>query len=301
MRVFRIRKKSGGFRTIHAPSKSEKQEMRKLLPALTGLAVELDENGVSHGFMPGRSAVTNAMSHVGDWEYTISLDLEDFFDTVDAHHVYCLSAKHIKRFKEIIYGKGVFPPKQGLPTSPVIANIAFSAMDSALFPKGTVSYVYTRYADDLTFSVSCERDVQYIMSWVPAYLAGHNWKVNARKTRVQWAKAGRRVVTGVAVDQHGIHPTRSAKRKLRAAKHQGNVAQAAGLEEWCKLRTPGSSRSLKKLIKNYQDAYLAVQSAPSQWRLTVMMQAEMRLEVAATRIGMNPSEVLKRAMEVAWD
>ena len=110
MRVFKLPKKSGGYRTIHAPSKKEKAEYRSLIPPLTALCQKLEKDTLGcealHGFMPGRSAVTNAMQHVGDWEYTLNFDLKDFFDSVGPRHFYWLPSDDLNSFSNIITGKG---------------------------------------------------------------------------------------------------------------------------------------------------------------------------------------------------
>ena len=96
---------------------------------------------------------------------------------------------------------------------------------------------YTRYADDLTFSFNDQRLVAILKEAVPRIVAECGFVLNEKKTRLQCADYGRRMVTGIAVDDQ-VHPRRETKRRLRAAKHQGSAPQVCGLEEYCKLKVP---------------------------------------------------------------
>lgn len=129
------------------------------------------------------------------------------------------------------------------------------------------NFVYTRYADDLAFSFNFPDVVEMLMREVPRIVEKHGFRINPSKTHLQCAKAGRRIITGVAVDS-GVHPTREIKRRIRAAAHQSEtgrltqrtermllsralsnkqsgaslramlVGQLRGLEEWAKLKLP---------------------------------------------------------------
>jgi hypothetical protein len=235
MRVFSISKRNGKRRTIYAPNDSEKESLRGLLPQLNAAAMAADVAGVQHGFQPGRSPVTNALRHVG-YTYTLSFDLENFFESVTAQQV-----------PEEFRDPQCFPDgaaRQGLPTSPPLANLAAAAMDAEILsrnPRGRFvnqRFVYTRYADDLTFSFNEERLIGTLKRIVPEIVQRHGFAINASKTKLQCAAAGLRHVTGIAVGERGIQPTREIKRRLRAARHQRNTAEARGLLEWCRLRIP---------------------------------------------------------------
>jgi len=250
VQITKIPKRNGEFRTIYVPNKEEKQKLRGLLGELNRKAKNI-LSGAVHGFVIGRSPVTNALPHVG-YEYTISFDLENFFDTVTPEKV----GKYLsKEEKEAVFVDGA--ARQGLPTSPVVANLAAADMDKAILKwikKDGRDIVYTRYADDLTLSFNEPELIPVIKEKIPEIIRRNGFAVNERKTRVQAAKAGRRIICGVAVDRDGIYPTREIKRRLRAALHQGNKRQARGLEEWMKLKLPKPAEVIERTEKWIEDA-----------------------------------------------
>lgn len=239
MRIIYIRKKNGSKREIYAPSPDEKARLRRQVGRLNGFALMLDRHGVVHGFMPLRSPVTNALAHRG-YAFSLSFDLEDFFNTVTPEHVMNIPGL---MSDELAYCFVDGAAKQGLPTSPALANIAASAMDNDIMALRVRSRLgwsfgeYTRYADDLTFSFDREHTARWLLEVIPPVVERHRFRINPAKTRLQAASAGRRIITGVAVDSD-IHVPRKMKRRLRAARHQMNMAQARGLREWSRLRLP---------------------------------------------------------------
>jgi hypothetical protein len=235
MRQKKIPKGGGRWRTVWVPSRREREALRAIVPTLAGTARRLDVHDVMHGFVAGRSPVTNALVHRGR-AYTLALDLRDWFDSVRRDQL----APHVAPdVLDRILVDGA--PRQGLPTSPAAANIAAAALDAQIVAALAGRGVYTRYADDLAISVDDEAVLRELADVVPRLVAAYGWQVHPRKTRLQAAAAGRRVITGVAVDD-GIFAPRAARRRLRAARHQRRTAQARGLAEWCLLRLPGAAR-----------------------------------------------------------
>lgn len=229
MKIFSIKKVSGGSRTIYAPSSTEKRELREILSQISQSPAFLRS---AHGFMPGRNIVTNALPHIGK-SMTISMDLSDFFDTVTPGMV---AGKVPAIALEKCFPDGA--ARQGLPTSPAIANIAAGAMDEAIRKRlaklQIPGAVYTRYADDL--SISCDTDSQEIADKiileVKQIVSRCGFRVNEKKTRIQRASAGRREVCGLTVDAE-VHAPRKQERKLRAARHNYicAVKNGAGAKE----------------------------------------------------------------------
>ncbi|MGB6018309.1 MAG: reverse transcriptase domain-containing protein, partial [Sulfurimonadaceae bacterium] len=131
--------------------------------------------------------------------------------------------------------------RQGLPTSPLIANLAFLKLDkmikSAIAEEGVYT-VYTRYADDLIFSFNHKEFAETLEKLVEKIVTDGGFLLNRKKTKLQSAKSGRRMITGIGVDENDIYPTRKLKRRIRAAVHQKNREKAFGLLSWAECKKP---------------------------------------------------------------
>jgi retron-type reverse transcriptase len=87
---FKIKKKSGTERTIHAPVKGLKS-LQKTLSFV--LQCVYEPHTAAMGFVRERSIVDNAKLHVGS-KYVYNIDLKDFFPSVDQARVWkCLQLK----------------------------------------------------------------------------------------------------------------------------------------------------------------------------------------------------------------
>ena len=242
---FTIKKipKGKSFRTLYIPSPEYKNHLKNKLPLLLERYFLFEgDKRFCHSFLPGRNCVTNAIRHVG-FAYNISLDIQDFFDAITPEHV---SNKISRELIQDCFIDGA--PRQGLPTSPLIANIAMIDIDNeivASISKLTSEFVYTRYADDICVSFNQKQYLHQSKYLITNLLNRHGFRVNNKKTTYQSLKNGRLVITGIAVDKAGVHATRKTRRKMRAAEHQGNESSYRGLNEWalCKLPDQGISPS----------------------------------------------------------
>lgn len=265
------KKKKGQFREIAILDKKESSEYKKFVPYLNELSKTLCTENV-HGFMIGKSAVTNAEAHIGK-KYTLSFDLENFFDSVRIEHV----KKVIK--SDVI--EACMPngrAYQGLPTSPAIANIAAREIDQKILKFLDGKAIYTRYADDISISFDDENLINLIKGEIPKITGKCNFKINKSKTRLQFSGFGKRVITGIAVDENSVQPTRETKRKIRAAAHKKNEKSLAGLIEWASLKKPKETKkgrlkenksAVKRLIKRWKLQKLNIFDVPKKKEVRV--------------------------------
>ncbi len=255
MREIRIPKGGGRYRVVVAPEPRCKRAARAELPRLTAAAMMLDAHGVAHGCVPGRGPVSNAAAHRG-YRYTLTADLRDCFDRVrvTALPVWVPDCAHVHGIA-----------RQGLPTSPALANIALAALDAEIVARLAGRGVYTRYVDDLTISADDRAVIDEMRAWLPDAVRRHGHELAAHKTRVQTTP--RRVITGVSVADD-VRAPRSTRRRLRAAAHRlaclirdawrvpdgahramllaaaAYQAQiAGGLAQWCEVRQPDPLRA----------------------------------------------------------
>ena len=242
-RICKIPKGRRSFRTIYIPSERLKDELRVHLPYLLHRNLTLDTHRACQAFIKGRNCVTNALQHVG-YKHTVSLDLRDFFDSVRPDHVEGKIAYEV--IKKCFIDSA---PRQGLPTSPLIANIALISCDEKIIKaieQQSCPFAYTRYADDICISLDDEKVIPKVNHIVSSVLTSQGFELNMRKTRIQHQANGRRIITGIGVDNEGLHPTRATRKKLRAAMHQENWSSALGLVEWSKCKLPGHSKRRAK-------------------------------------------------------
>ncbi|SFK55700.1 reverse transcriptase family protein [Methylorubrum salsuginis] len=237
-RRFTIPKKTGGTRLISAPMPRLKRAQYWVLDALLAHA---PVHGAAHGFVPGRSIVTNASAHVGR-DVVVNLDLKDFFPTLDYRRVkgkfrglgYAEPVATVLALlctepdtdaieidgQRLHAARGPRRLPQGAPTSPALTNLICTRLDRRLTGLAeSLGFTYTRYADDLTFSASGEAadKVGPLLKYVGAIVAAEGFTVHPDKTRVM--RRGRhQEVTGLTVNER-VGVPRETLRRFRALLH----------------------------------------------------------------------------------
>ena len=235
---FEVPKRSGGKRLLAAPHRDLAAAQRWVLENVLG-KLAVDER--AHGFVPGRSTVSNAAPHLAK-DLVVNLDLKDFFPTVTFPRVrgvfrrlgyspavatllalLCTEAPRRRvEYDQHSYWVAVGPRAlpQGACTSPALSNQVAGKLDRRLKGMaGKHGWVYTRYADDLTFSAP-ERQragVAMLLARVRHIVGEEGFAIQERKGRVQRA-SGRQTVTGIVVNQKPGLP-RGEVRSLRAILH----------------------------------------------------------------------------------
>lgn len=204
------------FREIYIPSLEYKKLLQSYIPYLSNLLKENDQLKVNHAFLNDKNCITNANEHIG-YLYCLSFDIKNFFDNIKKDHLsWLVDTKILDLF--LIDGS----PKQGLPTSPILSNIAFLKIDSEIYTEIVSPYdiVYTRYADDLYFSFNDLNLRKIITRRIKNIVNKYSFELNERKYSFQKRKNGNIVITGISVTENGVKPTRKTLRNLRAAKHR---------------------------------------------------------------------------------
>jgi RNA-directed DNA polymerase len=242
--AFAIAKRGGGRRIIHAPKKRLKAVQRRLDQLLVR---RLPVSPHAHGFVAGRSVASNARPHVGR-EVVVKMDLKDCFPTIHFGRVRGLlialgygfpvatalavlmteAPRQRVSAEGQVYHVPVGPRVcvQGAPTSPGLCNAVLLRLDRRLAGLAkSLDLVYTRYADDLTFSGDRSGDLKRILTLVPRIVRDEGFRVNPYKTRVM-RRSRRQQVTGVVVnDQAGL--SRRERRRMRARLHRWGLRPEA--------------------------------------------------------------------------
>lgn len=240
---FTLNKRGGAPRTISAPSPQLKWVQRRILHKILE---RIPVHRAAHGFVSGRSTVTNAEPHQGT-ALIVKFDIRDFFPTIHYNRVLglfaslgyslgdgrfgtddesrqvapCLARLCTYTPEPRRFGVGVLP--QGAPTSPAISNLICRALDARLEGLARRSGgTYTRYADDLTFSFpAADLDLARFRWWVDQICQQEGFLVNQRKFRVI-RRSQRQTVTGIVVND-SLRIPRRERRRLRAILHNCRV------------------------------------------------------------------------------
>ncbi len=220
-RSVRVPKRSGGERILRVPDDATKAIQRRLLHSvLDGVPT----HPAAHGFERGHSIVSNALPHVGQ-AIVIRMDLVDFFGSTRQRRVRRLfrvlgwDADTAALLTTLTTDGGVLP--QGAPTSPRLANLVNVRLDARLAAlAASRGATYTRYADDLTFSLAWDdrAAVADLLAATKKIVRQQDYRLHLdRKLQIR-RKHHRQTVTGLIVNDHAALP-RSKRRWLRAVEH----------------------------------------------------------------------------------
>ncbi len=237
---FEVPKRRGGVRVLMAP-KPELARVQRWI--LENVLERLDVTPRAHGFVKGRSTVTNARAHQGK-AIVINQDLVDFFPSINFARVKAVFARagyspavatilallttECPRVEARYAGKTYYVAtgERGLPqgacTSPMISNLVAGRLDLRLAGYAMKhGFTYTRYADDLTFSASEARpeDVAKLLATMHHIVRDEGFVIHPEKGRIQ-RSSKRQVVTGIVVNEATkLGVPREELRLLRAILH----------------------------------------------------------------------------------
>lgn len=225
--AFKIPKKNGSHREIHAPNKRLKFIQLRLSRLLYQCYFDLHgkpknpSTVLSHGFQKNRglSIYTNAKRHTSR-RYVFNADIADFFPSFNFGRVrgyfiknknFGLSDKASTVIAQIACFEDTLP--QGAPCSPIISEFISQALDFRLQAIARRHRcTYSRYADDITFSTnmkefppkigfrSSDPKVWQVGPDLEKAVVKSGFSLNLSKVRMQLANQ-RQATTGLTVNE----------------------------------------------------------------------------------------------------
>lgn len=250
-RVFPIKKRNGNKRFICVPEPLLLYVQRWIHSQIliSNYSLGLLSNNAT-AYMPDSSHVKNAKRHV-EACWLVKLDITSFFESVSERQVYHVFRKlgyrsqvafcfarlctrvlppdqdvrlhrETKRWKtgrkrKYLSTRVIGHLPQGAPTSPMLANLVCSSIDTEL--QGIAQRKglrYTRYADDMAFSGHFENRSAAVAhcTEVSTIISKNGFSINSQKTNIA-KNGGRKIVTGLSVDGPTVRLPRSYKDKIR--------------------------------------------------------------------------------------
>lgn|SRR5262245_16419550 len=243
---FTIPKRRSGTRRILAPDTPLKKLQRRILRRVLA---RLRAHPAARGFERGQSIVTNALPHVGQ-PVIVRMDLRDFFQSTAQVRVYRYLRKigwnreAAKLLVRLCVHQGGLP--QGAPTSPRLSNLVNYRLDARLSamilrpmfrdPRtggmipGRAVGLYTRYADDLTFSFQedAAATIRHLIRRVQHIARRVGYELHLRRKLQIRRRHACQLVTGLVVNQR-VNLPRRTRRWLRAVAHHLATGRPATL------------------------------------------------------------------------
>ncbi len=235
---YTIPKRSGGVRVIAQPAGETKFIQRWLIE---NLFEKLPVHSCAMAYKTGASIKKNAQAHVHN-SYLVKFDFKDFFTSIKEKNL-------VEHFS--IFLAGDLTPDDiklaarasciklsqgderclsvGASSSPILSNSILYDFDSAVYnwcaDKGIV---YTRYADDLTFSTNEKGLSSSIEPQIREFVRSNcivKLRFNLKKTTHLSKKSQRRVTGLVITNDQALSLGRERKREIKALIHQYSVGR----------------------------------------------------------------------------
>lgn len=233
-KVYQIDKRAPGQkRTIAQPARELKPLQRWVMQ---NVLAQFPIHESAMAYRMNRNIFDNASRHLNQ-RYLCKLDFKNFFPSIKAadFELFMRSStaqrwteEEIGYFSRILFwckqrGKS-FELSIGAPSSPMVSNIILYRFDLAIGELcADANVIYTRYADDLTFSTNRRNILQKLEKQIPKIcttIGSPRLFLNRQKT-VYASKKGSRRVTGLVLSNDGVVSIgREKKRGIRATFHR---------------------------------------------------------------------------------
>jgi len=224
---FHIPKKNGSKRLIEDPQPKLKRIQRRLNDYLQAVYFFYRTDG-AYGFLAApvddtepRNILSHAERHLG-CRWLLNVDMQDFFHQVKLGQVIQLFAEEPLAFKlemaQVLGGlccyKGRLP--MGAPTSPILSNFACLAFDERMkYFADLKGWIYTRYADDISFSSEKEIVDEQVMEAI-RQVEVLGYKLNPAKIKL-YGPGDQKIVTGLIVGENEVNVPEDYSESLEQA------------------------------------------------------------------------------------
>ncbi|WP_425305402.1 retron St85 family RNA-directed DNA polymerase [Chthonobacter albigriseus] len=245
--VWTVPKKSGGTRLLCHPARELKRIQRYFNSAFL---CSLPVHCAATAYQPGSSIRINAELH-SESRAIVKLDFSDFFSSVSASDWVKYARTHFTHWNEddlrfstriLFWGKSSQTPTClaiGAPTSPKISNALLYDVDVRLNDYACeMGFIYSRYADDITFSSKSLINLDKVKNYVKTTLDEAKYtqlRLNDEKTRLLTKKHCRRVTGLVITPEHKVSIGRERKRLISSMCHRFSHSELPS-EDRSKLR-----------------------------------------------------------------
>lgn len=238
---YTIPKRDGTPRQIAQPTQEVKAIQRALVDVLL---VHLPIHPSATAYRSGKSLRDNAAPHAHNGPI-LKMDLKNFFPSIRVQdwHTYALRTSILDEEDTVLSGQLLFhriPATRvlrlaiGAPSSPTLSNILMYDFDSAVTSSVERDHVvYTRYADDLTFSAQRTGFLTGVQSAVAGVVRStRSPKLEINKDKTTYAtKKYHRVVTGLTLSNDGrVTIGRDRKRTISSAMHHATLGELSAAE-----------------------------------------------------------------------
>ncbi|MBX7044545.1 MAG: retron St85 family RNA-directed DNA polymerase [Ignavibacteria bacterium] len=213
---YTVPKKNKGVRKISQPSAKLKGIQSWILQ---NILEKLKVSPSCKGFEKGTSTADNTKPHVGA-NAILVVDIKDFYPSIKGNFVFSL-------FKLIGYNNLISTIltnlcvlndslPQGSPCSPKIANLVAWKLDIRIQSYvGKRGIIYTRYADDLTFSSINPANLIKILPIVKDIIESENFEINKNKTRFIGISRCRKI-TGLVLSDNNFGVGKRKYKNIRS-------------------------------------------------------------------------------------
>jgi RNA-directed DNA polymerase len=256
-----ISKPSGGERELHVPNRSVKAAQAWIL---RNILERLQPTPHATAFRKGMSLRSNAVPHANN-RYFLTIDLRDFFTHIGVEKIRTLF-KRIGYSDSVSYAlaqicsNGSYLPQGGV-TSPSISNLVAVSLDRRISGLCTKEgLVYTRYADDMTYSANDPSVFRKVMPLIKSIVVSEGFNINSKKTRLAGPHSQCSITSLV---KNSAEPTfsvgRRRLRKIRAelfqfkrtgwAPHYSTAASVDGIISFTESISERQGASLRRMME----------------------------------------------------